>query len=80
MQYLLRHEIADLAPEIIAIYIQATLKVFGYWATELAESWEDEKMVELKSTVETIINFMSEFASSHHIEVQERVRVPLPLP
>ncbi|KAI9570124.1 adaptin N terminal region-domain-containing protein [Boletus coccyginus] len=72
LPYLLHPNIAFLDPEIIAVYIQAANKIFGYWATEAAQQWTDDLLVKVQGAVETMIEQMEEFVSSPHIEVQER--------
>lgn len=66
-------EISNLSPDIIAVYIQAATKVFGFWATEVAQRWTDDDLHEVKSVVQLVIERVSPFVSSPHIEVQERV-------
>lgn len=73
MPYLLHPNVAFLHPEIIAVYIQAANKIFGYWATEAAQQWTNDLLEKVKSAVETMIEQMEEFVSNPHIEVQERV-------
>ncbi|PFH49682.1 hypothetical protein AMATHDRAFT_147133 [Amanita thiersii Skay4041] len=70
--YLLRPEISNLAPDILAVYIQAAMKTFGFWAAELAQKWDDEYLSEVKTVVESFISHIHEFTSSPHIVVQER--------
>ncbi|KAJ7204362.1 adaptin N terminal region-domain-containing protein [Mycena pura] len=72
LPYLLRPEIATLSPEIIAVYIQAVSKIFGHWAAEIAQRWDDDDLPEVKSTVELILGRVQEFVSSSDVEVQER--------
>jgi AP-3 complex subunit delta-1 len=67
-------QVATLHPEIMAVYIQSTCKIFGHWAAETAERWDDEDLVELKSTVELILTQVREYVSNADVEVQERVR------
>ncbi|KAF8956094.1 adaptin N terminal region-domain-containing protein [Flammula alnicola] len=64
--------INDLAPDIIAVYIQAAVKIFGFWASESAQRWDDDDLPEVKQVVASILSRMRELASSQHIEVQER--------
>lgn len=63
----------NLAPDIIAVYLQSATKIFGTWAADLAERWSDDDMPEVKRMVETIIAGVTQFTSSSDIEVQERV-------
>ncbi len=62
-----------LPPEIVAVYLQGALKVFGSWAAELAEQWDDEDLARVKNAVSTVLERIGDFASSPDIEVQERV-------
>ena len=73
LPFLLHPNTVLLDPEIIAVYIQAANKIFGYWATEAAQQWTDDLVEKVKGAVETMIEQMEEFVSSPHIEVQERV-------
>ena len=77
ISHLLRPEIANLRPDIIAVYIQAALKIFGFWAAELAQRWQDDRLSEVKGIVEHVVSQIQELTSSFHIEVQERVGWPL---
>jgi hypothetical protein len=70
---LLQADIKKLAPDIIAVYIQAAAKIFGYWSAELAGRWDDDDLPQVKGMVDVIITRISEFVASPHIEVQERV-------
>ncbi|KAF9245651.1 adaptin N terminal region-domain-containing protein [Melanogaster broomeanus] len=72
LPYLLAPNVALLDPDIIAVYIQAANKIFGYWATEAAQKWTDDLLEKVKIAVENMIEQMEEFVSSPHIEVQER--------
>ncbi|KAK2461539.1 hypothetical protein APHAL10511_006002 [Amanita phalloides] len=70
--HLLKPEISNLSPDIVAVYIQSALKVFGFWATDLAQSWQDDFLSDVKNMVEHVISRIQEFATSFHVEVQER--------
>ncbi|KIM47679.1 hypothetical protein M413DRAFT_416871 [Hebeloma cylindrosporum] len=72
LHHLLRPEVNNLAPDIISVYIHSATKAFGLWASELAQKWDDEDLPEVKQVVDQIISRMREFATSEHIEVQER--------
>lgn len=74
LPYLLQPEVDKLSPDIMAMYIQAAIKVFGFWASELAQRWDEDDLAELKHAVGSILSRLRELASSQHIEVQERVR------
>ncbi|GLB43563.1 putative part of the AP-3 complex, an adaptor-related complex which is not clathrin-associated [Lyophyllum shimeji] len=76
---LLQPDVASLSPEIIAVYIQAATKIFGSWAADVAQRWEDDDMLQVKSVVEQLTTRFSELVSSPHIEVQERAANSLQL-
>lgn len=73
LNYLLQPRVLTLPPEIVAVYLQGALKVFGSWAAELAEQWDDEDLTRVKNAVSTVLERIGDFASSPDIEVQERV-------
>ncbi|KAJ7459062.1 adaptin N terminal region-domain-containing protein [Mycena galericulata] len=79
LPYLLQSEVANLLPEIIAVYIQATSKIFGNWAAEVAQRWDDDDLPEVKSMVDLIIGRLREFVSNSDVEVQERAANTLQL-
>lgn len=74
LPYLLQPEVSNLPPDIIAVYVQATTKIFGYWTSELGQRWNDDELPGLKRAIMSIQNRVGEFASFLDIEVQERVR------
>lgn len=74
LPYLFQPEIVNLSPETIAVYIQAATKIFGHWAAEIAQRWDDDYLQEVKSVVQTVITNVGGFVSSPHIDVQERVK------
>lgn len=73
--YFLRPEMSNLTPDIVAVYLHAAVKVFGYWAAELAQrwSWANDDLLDVKEIVDSMVVGMKEFVTSPHIEVQERV-------
>jgi len=73
LPYILQPEISRLSPETMAVYIQAATKIFGFWAMELAERWNDEDLAEVKGVVDLIVSRITILVGSEHIEVQERV-------
>jgi AP-3 complex subunit delta len=77
LEYILQPEIIRLSAETIAIYIQAATKIFGFWATELAERWTDEDLSEVKGVVDLVVSRVTALVSSPYIEVQERVNLTL---
>lgn len=74
LEYLLHPGVSKLAPETIAVYVQAALKVFGFWCAEIAEHWDDDNLPRVKGVVDTMVERVTEFATNPDIEVQERVR------
>jgi hypothetical protein len=70
---LLSEEAAQLPSEILAVYIQAASKIFGRWAAELAERWDEDELPAVKEIASLIIARLSMLSASPHIEVQERV-------
>ncbi|KAG5641635.1 hypothetical protein DXG03_004558 [Asterophora parasitica] len=79
LPHLLQPEVSALSPEIQAVYVQAATKVFGSWAAEVAQRWEDDDLQEVKNEVETLTSRFIELVSSPHIEVQERAANSLQL-
>lgn len=65
--------ISNLNPDTVQLYLQATVKVFGFWASELAQRWDNDDLSKVKEVVDFIVSRMTDFASSPDIEVQERV-------
>lgn len=76
LMYLLQPSVANLPSDIIAVYIHAATKIFGYWASDLAERWDDDRLPDVKEIVNMVVEQVSVFTSSPYIEVQERVGVP----
>ncbi|KZT08745.1 Ap3d1 protein [Laetiporus sulphureus 93-53] len=72
LNYLLQPGIAALEPETIAVYLQAATKVFGYWAAEQADRWDDDDLPKIKSVVDMMLERCRDFATNPDIEVQER--------
>lgn len=73
LTYLLQTSITNLKPDVIAVYIHAATKIFGYWTADVAERWDDNLLPEVRDAVDMVIECVSVFAASPHIEVQERV-------
>lgn len=74
LSYLLQPKVLSLFSDIIALYLQSALKVFGSWSTELADQWDDENLPKVKGVVTSVLERLGDFASNPDIEVQERVR------
>ncbi|KAF9486404.1 Adaptor protein complex AP-3 delta subunit [Pholiota conissans] len=72
LPYLLQPDITTLAPDIIATYIQAAVKIFGFWASELAQRWRDDNLPEIRQAVDSVIKCVRGLAASQYLEVQER--------
>ena len=50
--------------------------MFGSWAAELADQWDDESMLgQVKDAVGMVLERTGEFVVNEDIEVQERVSV-----
>ncbi|GAW04764.1 Adaptor protein complex AP-3 delta subunit [Lentinula edodes] len=76
---ILQPGISNLSPDIIAVYIQAATKIFGFYAAEVAQRWIDDDLHEVKAVVQMVIERVGPFVSSSHIEVQERAANTLQL-
>ncbi|PPQ99510.1 hypothetical protein CVT24_005300 [Panaeolus cyanescens] len=70
--YLMDEETSKLSPDILAMYIQATMKIFGYWTSDLGQRWEDGNLTEVKDLVDVIMTRLRQLSGSQDIEVQER--------
>ncbi|EIM92407.1 Adaptor protein complex AP-3 delta subunit, partial [Stereum hirsutum FP-91666 SS1] len=79
LTYLLHTSISNLTADTIQVYLQAAIKVFGFWASELAQRWDNDDLPKVKDVVDMIVSRMSDFASSPDIEVQERAANALQL-
>lgn len=71
--HLLQPGITKLSSDIIAVYIQASAKIFGRWAAETSQRWSEDVLPEVKALVQTIMDRLNDFVGSPDIEVQERV-------
>lgn len=74
LSHLLQPGINTLPPDVVAVYVQAAMKVFGSWAAELAERWDDDDLPRVQGVVGDILERLQSFAAHPDIEVQERVR------
>ncbi|KAI0964144.1 hypothetical protein AcW1_001032 [Taiwanofungus camphoratus] len=72
LAYTLQPSIVTLTPDIIAVYLQAAMKVFGSWAAELADRWDDDDLSKVKNVVDMVLGRVGDFATNPDIEVQER--------
>ncbi|CAA7268078.1 unnamed protein product [Cyclocybe aegerita] len=79
LPYLLQPGTNKLSPDSLAMYIQAAVKIFGFWVEDLATRWADDRLPEVKQGVESILTRLKELAGSQHIEVQERAANALQL-
>ena len=75
LSYLLQPRIVSLPTETIAVYLHAAMKVFGSWAAELADRWDDDDLPKVRGVVDDVLERLSNFVTSPDIEVQERVCV-----
>lgn len=76
LTYLLQPRVLDLAPDTIAVYLQATTKVFGVWASELADRWDNDDLSRVKDVVDSTIERLTNFVCNPNIEVQDHLVVP----
>jgi hypothetical protein len=67
--------VADLPSNILAAYLSAALKIYGYWAYVLTGKWNDQFLLVVRETVAQLRAGFQPFASSEDVEVQERVRL-----
>lgn len=74
LPHLLQPNVSLLAPEIIGAYLQAAVKLFGAWAMELSQNWDNERLREVREVVDMLISQLKTFTSHYEIDVQERVR------
>ena len=58
----------------MAIYLHAAMKVFGSWAAELADRWDDDDLSKVRGVVDDVAERLANFVTHTDIEVQERVR------
>ncbi|PSR72553.1 hypothetical protein PHLCEN_2v11546 [Hermanssonia centrifuga] len=79
LTYLLQPMVLTLPPDIVAVYLQAAIKIFGSWAAELADRWDDADLPKVKAVVDSVTASLSRFASNTDIEVQERAANTLQL-
>lgn len=73
---LLSPAIAKLPPTTIAICLHASAKIFGYWAAQKAERWDDDEsgdLLEVRRVVDKVVEGLEIFKTSSDAEVQERV-------
>jgi len=71
--HLLQADIIRLTQDTLSVYIQAAIKIFGVWASELAQRWDEDELATVQSAVKSIQERMDALVTSPHIEVQERV-------
>ncbi|KZO94105.1 Adaptor protein complex AP-3 delta subunit [Calocera viscosa TUFC12733] len=79
LYYLTRPAISSLPLSILSLYLHSTLKVYGSWASDLANRWDVSDLTELNRVVDMITDGMKPFAASDDIEVQERAANALQL-
>lgn len=79
LPYLLQPEVSNLQPDTVAVYVQAVVKIFGTWAADLAQEWDEDRLPELQQTVQLILSRMEQLVSSPFVEVQERAANALEL-
>ncbi|TBU29793.1 Adaptor protein complex AP-3 delta subunit [Dichomitus squalens] len=69
---LLQPRILSLPSDIVAVYLHAAMKVFGSWATELADRWDDDDLPRVRGVVDDVVGRLSSIVTHTDIEVQER--------
>ena len=74
LSHLLQPRILSLAPDVVAVHLHAAMKVFGSWAAELADRWDDDDLSRVRGAVDDAVERFSSFVTHADIEVQERVR------
>ncbi|KAI0756396.1 adaptin N terminal region-domain-containing protein [Daedaleopsis nitida] len=72
LSYLLQQRIVALPADVVAVYLHAAMKVFGSWAAELADRWDDDDLPKVRSVVDDVVERLASFATHPDIEVQER--------
>lgn len=63
-----------LSSDIIVSYLQAGLKVFSYWASNLAQGWSSGMIDDFSSAVASLLIEIEPFTLHSDVEVRERVR------
>lgn len=74
LSHLIQPRIFILGSDIIAVYLQAAMKVFGTWTADLAGRWDDNDLPKVKNSVEMVLERTADLAAHADFEVQERVR------
>ncbi|KAI0800586.1 Adaptor protein complex AP-3 delta subunit [Fomes fomentarius] len=72
LSYLLQPRIVSLSSDIVAVYLHAVMKVFGSWAAELADRWDDDELTRVRGIVDDAVERLTDFVAHPDIEVQER--------
>lgn len=75
---LLKTGVTELSPGTIGVHLQAVLKIFGLWTSELSQNWDDDDLPRVKAVVSEAYEALQPFASSPDMELQERVCPPPP--
>ncbi|KAI0652531.1 Ap3d1 protein [Trametes meyenii] len=79
LSYLLQPRVLTLSPDVVAVCLQASMKVFGSWAAELAERWDDDDLSRVQAAVNDVLERLEGFVTHPDIEVQERAAEMLQL-
>ncbi|KAI0348238.1 Ap3d1 protein [Trametopsis cervina] len=72
LSYLLQPKALTLPSDIVAVYLQSALKVFGAWSAELADQWDDDNLSKVNEAVGTVLERIGDFSTNNDLEVQER--------
>ncbi|KAI0323040.1 adaptin N terminal region-domain-containing protein [Amylostereum chailletii] len=73
--FLLQPHVYHLSSESIGVYLQAVLKIFGLWASDLAHHWDNDDLSKVKLMVDEIVERMVDFASSPDIEAANTLQL-----
>ncbi|EPS94094.1 hypothetical protein FOMPIDRAFT_93373 [Fomitopsis schrenkii] len=75
LPHLLQPGLVALDPDIVAVYLQAATKVFGYWAAEQAGTFELDDLPRIRDAVDVALERAGTFATSPNIEAAEMVNL-----
>ncbi|KZV79463.1 hypothetical protein EXIGLDRAFT_782314 [Exidia glandulosa HHB12029] len=71
--YLIQPSIKFLPADTIAVFLQSAIKVFGYWAAEVAAEWNDTAHLNAaRRMADELSGALEPFTAHADVEVQER--------
>lgn len=73
MEFLVQPGVTKLPHEVQAVYIHSVLKIYAFWATNLAYNWDEDARNELLRFTGILKDKIGMFCSCMDLEVQERV-------